>query len=282
MAIDVGVNATVSIAGVHVPANISGTGPDATRGLQKIVLALGLANNLVGYTPSASAKSGFMITFDLPYGVTAANLTAMLNTAGVAIAMQFGTAGGVSLANCQWLDFSITGTAGSGNITVKATYESTSMPVVGATVSAMDSSTDVYKGVEIVSCQGISGTTYSDVDSFTLALTRNLAKAGRNNPTGRPKHIKGTSTEARMTVKYLKDGDGEGTAFMAGGAPNYCPTIADMVVIVTQACAGSPVGLTFTASACQYENYPKTEGNTEDYIWETVIGLASKGGYSFA
>ena len=282
MAIDIGVNATVSVAGIHVPANVSGTGPDASRGLQPIVLALGLANNLVGYTPSASAKSGFAITFELPYAVTAANLTAMLDTAGVIVAMQFGTAGGVSLASCQWLDFSISGTAGSGNITVKATYESSAMPVVGATVSAMDSSTDVYKGVEIVSCQAISGTTYTDVDSFTLALTRNLAKAGRNNPTGRPKHIKGTRVEATMTAKYLKDGDGEGTAWMAGGTPNYCPTIADMVVILAQGCAVSPAGLTLTAAACQYDAYPKTDGNTEDFIWETVMGRANKGAFSFA
>lgn len=282
MAIDVGVNCTVSVGGIHVPANVANTGPDVTRGLQKVVLALGLANNLVGYTPSASAKSGFVVMFDIPYAVTAANLAAMLDSAGVAIAMQFGSAGGVSLAGNQWFDAQITATAGSGNLSAKLSYEATSMPVVGATVSAMDSSTDVYKGVEIVSCQGISGTNYTDVDSFTLALSRNLAKAGRNNPTGRPKHIKGTSTEARLTVKYLKDGDGEGTAYMAGGSPNYCPTLGDMVVIVTQACADSPVGLTFTASDCQYDAYPKTDGNTEDYIWETVTGIASKGAYSFA
>ena len=281
MSIDVGVNATVSIAGIHVPANVSGTGPDATRGLQKIGLALGLANNLVGYTPSASAKSGFMVTFDVPYAVTAANLAAMLNTAGVAIAMQFGAAGGVSLAGCQWFDYSFTATAGSGNLTAKISYESVSMPVVGATVTAMDSSTDVYKGVELVSCKGITGTVYTDVDSFTLAGTRNLAKAGRNNPVGIPKHLAGTSVESRMTAKYLKSGDGEGTAWMAGGSPNYCPTIGDMVVVMTQGCSGTPASLTFTASSCQYENYPKTEGNTEDYIWETVVGVANKGAYSF-
>lgn len=282
MAIDVSPNCTVSVAGIHVPANVSNTGPDITRGLQKVVLALGLANNLVGYTPSASAKSGFVVMFDIPYAVTDANIAAMLDSAGVAIAMQFGSAGGVSLAGCQWFDAQITATAGSGNLSAKLSYEATSMPVVGATVSAMDSSTDVYKGVEIVSCTAISGTTYTDIDSFTMALSRNLAKAGRNNPTGRPKHIKGTSTEARMTAKYLKDGDQEGTAYMAGGSPNYCATIGDVVVVVTQACAGSPVGLTFTTSGCQYENWPKPEADQEGYIWETISAVSNKGAYSFS
>lgn len=282
--IDVGVDATVSIAGISVPANISGTGPDNTRSLQPIVLALGLANNLVGYSPSSGAKSGFAVLFDIPYSLTAANLAAMLNTAGVAVAMQFGSAGGVSLANCQWFDCQLSGTVGSGNISAKIMYESGDMPIVGATVASPSSSLDVYKGTEIVSCKGVSGTTYTDVDSFTLALTRNLAKAGRNNPTGRPKHLKGTRVEAKMTAKYLKVDDSEGTAFMAGGAPNYCPTIGDMVVILTQACppGGSPASLTLTASNCLYDTYPATTGNTEDFIWETVTGFAQKGSYSFS
>jgi hypothetical protein len=40
--------------------------------------------------------------------------------------------------------------------------------------------------------------------------------------------------------------------------------------------------LTLTVAACQLETYPKTEGNTEDYIWETITGVANKGAYSFA
>ena len=280
-AIDVGTNATVSIGTIHVPANVSGTGPDATRGLQKIVLALGLANNLVGYSPSSSAKSGFAVSFSVPYAMTAADIAAIINPAGVDVAMQFGTAGGVSMAGCQWFDFSLTATAGSGTLDCKVSYESNSMPVIGATVTAMDADTDVYKGIEIVSCKGVSGTVYTDVDSFTMALTRNLAKAGRNNSTGRPKHLKGTSVEARMTAKYLKDGDGEGTAWM-GVTPDWCPAIGDMVVIMHQACATTPTTLTLTVAACQLDTYPKTEGNTEDYIWETITGVASHGAFSVA
>lgn len=279
---DVAVNATVSIAGVVVPANVQGTGPDAARNMRPIIVAAGLANNLIGFGPSTSAKSGFKVTFVLPYTVTPTNLNAMLATGGVTVAMQFGTAGGATVANCQWTSVKISGQQG-GDITVAISYDSSSLPTVGSTVAASGSSLDPFKFSDVTSFQGVSGTVYTDVTQFSFDLTRNLAKYVGNSTTGVPKYLKGTHVESAMMGEYMKVGDGEGTAFLGGGTPNFCPTKADMIVILTQICpAVTAATFTFTASNCFYQNYPTTNVATEDFISESATGTGYTGGFSIA
>lgn len=277
MADATGVECTVSVGGVVVPANVNGTSPSVSRAMRPIVLALGLANNLVGYAPSTGAKSGFQVSFDVPYG---ASISAMAGATPLTVAMQFGDAGGVSVANCIATSFVVTGSEGQ-NISVNATYESKSLPTVGATVAAPGGSTDVYKFSDVVSITLVSGAVATDVNSFTFSVTRTLARYVGNSPTGIPKRIRGTHVEASLTAEYVKLDDAEETAFIGDGTPNYCPTIGDMVVSITGICGGSG-DLTLTAADCFYQDWPQSVGGTEDFVRERVMGQAQKGAYTIA
>lgn len=281
MSLDVGVNCTVSVAGVIVPANISGTSPTVSRAMRPIVLALGLANNLVGYAPSTGARSGFTVNFDLPYTVAGSGLNSMLSNTPVTVSMQFGSAGGVSVAGCLATSFSVSGSEG-GNISVSITYESQSMPTVGATVAAPPSTLDVFKFNDVTSFTLASGTTVTDVNSFTYTINRTLARYVGNSTTGIPKHIKATHTECSLMCEYLKVNDAEGTAFLGGGTPNFCPTVHDMVVNIAEICGTDGGTLTLTCASAFYQDYPKSTGATEDYVKEQVTGQAEHGGFTIA
>lgn len=280
---DVGVSCTVEIGTTVVPANLQGCSPDVQRALRPIVLALGLANNLVGYAPSSSAKSGFALDFDLPYGTTgttATLLNTLLASAGNTISIQFGTAGGVSVATCIARQVDISGREG-GNINVKAALDSIALPTVGATVAA-GATQDVFKFSDFTSAQLPSGTVYTDVNSFGFSVQRTLAAYRGNSTTGVPKRLKITHTEVHTTAEYLKNGDTEGTAFLGAGGPNYCPTIANVVLILTQICAGSPITLTLTALNSFHDDYPKITSGTEAWVTEQATMLAQTGGFTIA
>lgn len=278
---DVAVNCTVSVAGIIVPANIQGTGPDTTRGVRPIILALGLPNNLVGYAPSTSAKSGFKVTFDLPYAVSGANLNAMLLNTGVTVDIQFGAAGGASVANCFYTTFGVAGSQG-GNIVVTIAYDSNSIPTIGTAVAPPPASLDVYKFNDVTSYQAVSGTIYTDVSQIAFDLKQNIAKYVGNSTTGVPKYQQGTHVEASTMGEYLKVNDAEQQAWLGGGAPNYCPTLADTAVVLNQICppGGAAAGVTFTAHNCFYDAWPTSNVPTEDFISEKVTAMASQGGFS--
>jgi hypothetical protein len=273
----------VEIGTTLVPANLQGCSPDVNRALRPIVLALGLANNLVGYAPSTSAKSGFMLDFDLPYGATgttATLLNAALASAGSTIGIQFGTAGGVSVATCIASSLAISGREG-GNINVKGTFESVALPTVGTTVAA-GSTQDVFKFSDVASFTLPSGTTYTDVNGFTFTVQRTLAAYRGNSTTGVPKRLKITHTEVLSQAEYLKNGDGEGTSFLGAGGPNYCPTVANVVIVLTQICATTPVTLTLTAANSFHDSYPKITSGTEAWVTEQANMKAQTGGFTIA
>jgi hypothetical protein len=280
---DVGVNCTLSIGATVIPANLQGCSPDVNRAVRPIVLALGLANNLVGYAPSTSAKSGFMVDFDVPYGATgttATLLNALLASAGSTISMQFGTAGGVSVATCIASSVAISGKEG-GNINCKATLESVALPTVGATVGA-GTNQDVFKFSDVASITLPSAVTYTDVNGFSFTVKRNLAAYHGNSTTGIAKRLKITRTEVMTQAEYLKNGDGEGTAFLGGGTPNFCPTLGSAVIVLTQICATTPVTLTLTAANSFHQSYPKTTSGTEAWVTEQSDMLASTGAFTIA
>jgi hypothetical protein len=251
--------------------------------VRPIVLALGLANNLVGYAPSTSAKSGFMLDFDVPYGAagtTATLLNAVLASAGSTVAMQFGTAGGVSVATCIATQLVLSGREG-GNINAKAVFESVALPTVGATVAA-GTLTDVFKFSDAASLTMPSGTIYTDINGFSFTVRRNLAAYHGNSTTGIAKRLKITRTEVITQFEYLKNGDPEGTSFLGGGTPNFCPTVGNAVVILTQICGTGPITLTLTATNSFEDSYPKITSGTEAWVTEQANMVASTGAFTIA
>lgn len=279
---DVGVSCTLSVAGIVVPAQLSNTTPAVRRAMRPIVLAAGLSNNLIGFAPSTSARSGFTVSFDLPYLVTPTNVNAMLSTAGVTVSLQFGTAGGVSVTNCQYTSFAVSAQE-NGNVGITISYESSSVPTVGATVTAAVTSLDPFKFSDVTSFQGVSGTVYTDVTRVGMTVTRTLARYGGNSTTGIPKYLKGTHVEVSAMGEYMKVGDGEGTAWLGGGTPNFCPTKASIIIILTQICpSASPATFTFTAANCFLDEYPTATGGVEDWISETSTGISYSGSFTIA
>src|SRR6185437_1606142 len=116
-----GMACALQIGTYVVPAKLTSCSDSVQLNYRKILFAQGGSTALAGYAPGANAKSGFTVTAILPYASASAFLNASLDTAGVDVAMQFGTAGGISLAGCIAFDCKVSGSEGQ-DITAAFTF----------------------------------------------------------------------------------------------------------------------------------------------------------------
>lgn len=277
MARDVGVAAVLTISGTSVSCNLQATSPDFTRAMQPIILATGGANSLVGYAPSTGAKSGFKVSFDIPYTGGGALLNAMLASTPFTITLGLGAAGGSTCTGCLCTDLQVTGQEG-GNINCVATFESTSLPTAAAGGSA--ASSDVFKFIDVVSATLVSGTTYTDVSRINWRVMRKLAMYKGNSPSGITKYLKIVRTEAMLGADVLQTGNAEATA-----AIGTCPTVADCALSLVQQCVpGGGGGATLALSIVKgfYQSFPANTGTTEDFISQVCEATSQTGSFAAA
>jgi len=201
-----------------VPAKLTSCSDSVQLNYRKILFGQGGSTALAGYAPGANAKSGFTVTAILPYASASAFLNASLDTAGVDVAMQFGTAVGISLAGCIAFDCKVSGSEGQ-DITAAFTFESVNMPVVGAGVAAPGTLDEVFGFQDVTSYTLCSGVTYTVVNSFTFNLTRTRAAYVGNSKTGIAQELGIAYTEVKVDAEWLKQGDAEFTAFLGSGPP---------------------------------------------------------------
>lgn len=273
MAKDVGSNCILTIAGTSVFAKLQQSSPDFNRAMQPIIVANGAAP-LIGYSPSTGAKSGFKTGFHIPVTGAATLLNAMLSSTPFIVKMQFGATGGASVASCLLTDLTVSGSSG-GDIMATAMFESSALPTVGATATAA-SVVDVFKFIDVTSVTMPTGTTYADVSAFSFNIKRSLSAFHGNSSTGIAKYLQPAITEVKTSSTILKTTDGQGTTAIIP-----CVTTGDVVILLTQVCAGGNT-LTLTASASFYDGYPTVSGSETQFVEESASCTANLGGFTIA
>jgi hypothetical protein len=265
-----------------VPAKLTSCSDSVQLNYRKIIFAQGGATALAGYAPGANAKSGFTVTAVVPYASAAAFLNASLATAGVTVAMQFGTAGGISIAGCIAFDCKVSGSEGQ-DVTVAFTFESVSMPTTGATVTAPGSLSSVFGFQDVTSYTMCSGATYTIVNSFTFNITRTRAAYVGNSKTGIAQELGIAYTEVKVDAEWLKQGDAEFTFFLGSGPPLFAQTPADITIRLSQILfSGSPATLTLVAHLAYYDTKPHNVGSETEWVKEAASAMATTGAFTIS
>lgn len=262
----------LNIAGAAAPAELRGCTPVMMRATQPVIIANG-GNPLIGFKPSTGARSGFNTQFYLPYASAAAFLNGVLNTAGVDITLQFGTAGGVKVATNLLETLTIQGSEG-GIIDCNGTFMSRNKPQTGQTATP-GTFGEVFGFEDVTSFMGVAGIARLLVNQFSFKITRKLIPYHGNSKTGIAQRLGVGHTEVDVNCEYLKGDDTEGAAALAD-----CPPTHDVVLLLTSVCSGEILRLTQTSGF--YDEYPQSVGGTEEYIRERAVSKATTGAFAIA
>jgi hypothetical protein len=274
-----GVECEATIGGTAVAAIVSSSSPAFMYNTRALISSgppvSGADQALMGYAPSSTAGSGFNLTCQCPITGAAGLINAALTPAGVAVAMGFGAAGGVSVAGCIATSVAVSGAEG-GDITIAMAFVSKSLPVIGS--GAAPTAKPFFIFNDVTSATGVGGA-HSDLTSFTWRVTRNVARYTGNSPYGLPQKLKISRTECSLDLEYEKDDDTEGTAQVAQPI-----TPADASVALAQAPFISPGGaaLTLTCHAAFGDAYPVASGDFETFVSERMTYKSSTGTYTVA
>lgn len=270
------VNATMSLAGVSYPTLVSNA--VYQRNLREVLIANGTSNALFGYAPG-QARSGFDIKTLCWTDVAAVMLNAMLTSTGIAIAMQYGAAGGAANSNCFITSLSVDG-AENGDVSVTASFDTLLPPTMGGTVATPSGYGPPFFFSDLTSVV-LPGGAHTKIKRFSYKIMRMLSQFYGNSPYGLPQLLKNAKTTVQIDAEYLKLDDSEGTAAIVS-----CPTIADCIILLTEACppGADPVDtLTLKALGAKHHNLPVPSGSAvTDFISESATVMSEHGNFSIA
>lgn len=267
--------ATMSIAGTSYPTLVSN--PVLQSNFREIIIANGSApNGLFGYAPG-QANSGFSIR-TMAFSSNAASMcNAILNTAGMTLAVQEGTIGGASNANCFCNRLEVTGSVNQ-DVLVNADFTTMSAPTTGATVAAASGYGTPLHFSDLTHIV-LPGGTKTVVNQFSYVVTRRISRYDGNSPSGLPLDLAAAVTLTELSCEYEKLDDSERIAFLAN---INCPSTVDCSVLITQACAPNAT-LTLVAQAAKHHQIPTSTGSSvEDFIKEQSLVRAERGAFTIS
>jgi hypothetical protein len=267
-----------------LPAVLNACSPDIQLATRAVLAAQGQSSAMIGYAPSANARSGFAITVKIPYVSSTASagtiLNALLATAGLTIGMQFGTAGGVQITGCIAFSCVISGTEGQ-DLTAQFTFESINMCTTATVVSSPGSFDKVYGFQDVANIALVSGTTYTLLNQFNFRINRVRVPYVGNSPRGLPQKLGIAYTEVTVDEEHLKIDDSEMNTFLGSGTPNYNQTPANVVISVANILNANQ-NLTLTATNAFYDSAPRRTGAETEWTKESTSSKANTGGYTIA
>lgn len=263
------VRTTMSVAGTSIPTLTSTAIMDPAY--RAVILAgMGSGNALFGYAPG-SGNAGFRIRANVGTTNAATVLNALLNTAGVAVAQQYQTAGGVHVATAFCYDMDC-GVSGQGELDMNAQFATTSVPIVGGSVGNVSGFGKAWRINDLTSVSLPGGTTATRLEAFRFRIQRPLTEFRGNSPFGLPQDLDVPTTLVTLDTTYQKLSDAEVTVAIA-----YPRTIADCFAILTQVDSASPASLTFKCGNAFHMKLPENSVSVNQYTMETA-NLASEDG----
>lgn len=264
----------MSVAGISIPTLTSSAVMDPAY--RAIILAgMGTGNALFGYAPG-SGNAGFRIRANVGTTNAATLLNALLNTAGVAVAQQYATAGGVHVATAFCHDMDI-GVSGQGEFDLNAQFATTSVPIVGGSVGNVSGFGKAWRINDLTSVSLPGGTVATKLTSVRFRIQRPLTEYRGNSPFGLPQDLDLPTTLVTLDTTYQKINDVEVTT-----AITLPRTIADCFAILTQVDSASPAGLSLKCGNAFHMKMPEPTGGQNQYTEETANLCSEDGSFTIA